>query len=155
MLVYASVMYTLFGAGMTVMLVNYMSMGAFIKFVYSCYFILAYWLVCILGKRFQSKFMTMVCFLVVLDHLAGAITTELLVAHANEQPRDLMAVLVTITTTIHVLFLSPSLMASIFYISVYYVNISQMLLRHADPDDPDAASSNKTFLVNRILTGIC
>ena len=155
MLLYISIVHTFFFVGYSLALLRDLSMGAFIKFCYGFWVTTSYWVILTLGKRFKSKFMTMVCFLVVLDHLAIVITTELLMEIVGELPTLQMAMIVTIVTTGHFWFLSPSLRHTVFYMVIFFVNISQILLRHTDPDADDQAEHSKELLINRLVAGIC
>ena len=99
--------------------------------------------------------MFMVCFLIVLDHLAAAIAAELLVGIAEELPTMFMATIVTIVATTHMMFLAPSLHHEVFYTVLFFINISQILLRHTDPDGLGEAATNKHLLINRLVVGVC
>ena len=124
MMVYCAIIHSLFFLGYTLMLLNDPSVEMIIKFCSGLWFAMSYCLVSTLGKRFKNELMIMVCVMVVLDHLALAIATELLVQHVGESQTEFMASIVTDTATIHILFLSPSIYHTAFYFVTFSINIS-------------------------------
>ena len=123
MLVYCAIVHIFFGVGYTVMLMNDFSWETFIKFCSGCWFAMSYCIVSNLAKRFKSKLMTIVVVLTVLDHLALAIATELLVMKVGESQTKEMSSVVTDSTAIHIFFLSPSIYHTVFYFAMSALNM--------------------------------